>query len=96
MTSDPCPELAAPTVPLGGKIANVGVHEVKAVLHLEALSYRNVTITTRLVDTVRPPMLLKNVRLGRIEPRKLITHRFRLGDILTPPTPSVTLYRHTR
>jgi alcohol dehydrogenase len=27
-------------------------------------------------------MLLRTVRSGRLEPGKLITHRFRLGDIM--------------
>ena len=51
-------------------------------LHLEALWDRNITITTRLVDTVSTPMLLKTVRSGRLEPNKLITHHFRLDDIM--------------
>ena len=36
----------------GGAIANVGVHGIKADLHLERLWSHNITITTRLVDTV--------------------------------------------
>ena len=46
----------------GGVIANIGVHGVKADLHLEKLWDRNITITTRLVDTVTMPMLLKTVQ----------------------------------
>jgi alcohol dehydrogenase len=75
-------ELCQSIVAAGGTIANVGVHGVKADLHLEALWDRNITITTRLVDTVSTPMLLKTVRSGRLEPNKLITHRFRLDDIM--------------
>ncbi|SAL54630.1 zinc-dependent alcohol dehydrogenase family protein [Caballeronia humi] len=75
-------ELCQSIVAAGGTIANVGVHGVKADLHLEALWDRNVTITTRLVDTASTPMLLKTVRSGRLEPNKLITHRFRLDDIM--------------
>jgi alcohol dehydrogenase len=75
-------ELCQSLVAAGGTIANVGVHGVKADLHLEALWDRNITITTRLVDTVSMPMLLRTVRSGRLEPGKLITHRFRLGDIM--------------
>ncbi len=73
-----CESIVAP----GGTIANVGVHGVKVDLHLEALWDRNVSITTRLVDTVSTPMLLKTVRSGRLDPAKLITHRFPLGEIL--------------
>ncbi|SAL79860.1 zinc-dependent alcohol dehydrogenase family protein [Caballeronia telluris] len=75
-------ELCQSIVAAGGTIANVGVHGVKADLHLEALWDRNITITTRLVDTVSTPMLLKTVRSGRLDPNKLITHRFRLDDIM--------------
>ena len=42
----------------------------------------NITITTRLVDTVSTPMLLKTVQAGKIDPKLLITHRFKLDDIL--------------
>ena len=40
------------------------------------------TITTRLVDTVSIPLLLKTVQSGRIDAGQLITHRFKLGEIL--------------
>jgi alcohol dehydrogenase len=73
-----CEEIVAP----GGTIANIGVHGTKVDLHLERLWSQNITITTRLVDTVTTPMLLKTVRSGRIDPTKLITHRFKLEQIL--------------
>ena len=69
-------------VAAGGVIANVGVHGVKVDLHLETLWDRNISITTRLVDTSSTPMLLKTVRCGRLDPKALITHRFKLSDIL--------------
>ncbi len=73
-----CEDIIAP----GGVIANVGVHGVKVDLHLERLWSQNVTITTRLVDTVTTPMLLKTVRSKKLDPTKLITHRFTLDQIL--------------
>lgn len=73
-----CEELVAP----GGVIANVGVHGAKVDLHLEELWSRNITITTRLVDTVSTPMLLKTVEAKRLRPEQLVTHRFVLSDIL--------------
>ena len=73
-----CEDIVAP----GGIIANIGVHGVKADLHLETLWDRNITITTRLVDTVTTPMLLKTVQSRKIDPRRLITHRFKLDKIL--------------
>lgn len=69
-------------VSVGGVIANIGVHGVKVDLHLERLWSRNITITTRLVDTVTIPMLLKVVQSGKIDPKQLITHRFKLDQIL--------------
>jgi alcohol dehydrogenase len=69
-------------VAAGGTIANVGVHGVKAELHLERLWSHNITITTRLVDTVSIPMLLKTVQAKRIDAKQLITHRFRLDQIV--------------
>ncbi len=66
----------------GGRIANVGVHGKPVELHMEKLWDRNISITTRLVDTVTTPMLLKIVRSGKLEPKKLVTHRFALNDIL--------------
>ena len=77
-TFEMCEDIVAP----GGTIANVGVHGVKADLHLERLWSHNITITTRLVDTVTTPMLLKTVQAGKIDPKRLITHRFKLEQIL--------------
>jgi alcohol dehydrogenase len=73
-----CENIVAP----GGTIANVGVHGVKVDLHLERLWSRNITIATRLVDTVTTPMLLKTVQSRRIDPKRLITHHFKLDHIL--------------
>jgi alcohol dehydrogenase len=50
-------------------------------LHLEKLWDRNVTITTRLVDTAATGMLLKAVAAGSLKPQRLITHRFGLDEI---------------
>ena len=69
-------------VAAGGRIANVGVHGKPVELHLEKLWDRNIAITTRLVDTVTTPMLLKVVRSGKLQPSKLVTHRFALNDIM--------------
>ncbi len=73
-----CEDIVAP----GGTIANVGVHGVKVDLHLERLWAQNITITTRLVDTVTTPMLLKTVQSRKLDPKLLITHRFKLDHIL--------------
>ena len=65
-----------------GTIANVGVHGVKVDLHLENLRDRNITITTRLVYTVSTPMLPDTLRARKLDARLLVTHRFRLDQIL--------------
>jgi alcohol dehydrogenase len=66
----------------GGRIANVGVHGKAVELHLEKLWDRNITLTTRLVDTATTPMLLKVVQSGKLQPARLVTHRFALGDTM--------------
>jgi alcohol dehydrogenase len=60
-TFELCEKIVAP----GGVVANIGVHGTKVDLHLENLWDRNITITTRLVDTVSTPMLLNTVRSMR-------------------------------
>ena len=77
-TFELCQKIVAP----GGTIANIGVHGTKVDLHLENLWDRNITITTRLVDTVSTLMLLDTVRSAKIDPKLLITHRFKLDKIL--------------
>jgi alcohol dehydrogenase len=75
-------ELCQDLVASGGVIANIGVHGKKVELHLERLWAHNISITTRLVDTATTPMLLKSVVAKKIDPTRLITHRFRLDQIL--------------
>jgi alcohol dehydrogenase len=77
-TFDICQSILA----AGGRLANIGVHGKPVQLHLEKLWDRNIAITTRLVDTAVIPMLLKLVRSGKLQPAKLATHRFALGDIM--------------
>ena len=77
-TFEMCEEIINP----GGHIANIGVHGKSVTLHLETLWSKNITITTRLVDTVTTPMLFKTVLSKKIEPKKLITHRFKLDQII--------------
>jgi alcohol dehydrogenase len=77
-TFDICQAIVA----AGGRIANVGVHGKPVELHMEKLWDRNISLTTRLVDTVTIPMLLKAVRSGKLQPGKLVTHRFAMNDII--------------
>jgi alcohol dehydrogenase len=49
---------------------------------MEKLWDRNISLTTRLVDTVTIPMLLKVVQSGKLQPSKLVTHRFAMNDMM--------------
>ncbi len=73
-------ELAVRLVRAGGHIANIGVHGEPAVLHLEALWSRNVTITTGLVDTSTTPTLLRLIKGEQLDAAKFVTHHFGLDE----------------
>jgi len=77
-TFDICQAIIAP----GGRIANVGVHGKSVELHLERLWSSNITLATRLVDARTTPMLLKMVESGRLDAKKLVSHRFKLSEIM--------------
>ncbi|KAK4938936.1 hypothetical protein LTR10_020684 [Elasticomyces elasticus] len=74
-------EMAQDLVAPGGTIANVGVHGTSCTLKIEKLWDRNMSLTTRLVDTVTTPMLLKLFAAGGIQPGKLITHELPFKDM---------------
>ncbi|WP_031077456.1 zinc-binding dehydrogenase [Streptomyces sp. NRRL WC-3742] len=74
-------ELCTRLVRPGGRVANVGVHGKPAVLHLEDLWNRDVTVTTGLVDTHSTPMLLDLLVAGRLDVAALVTHRFGLDEM---------------
>jgi alcohol dehydrogenase len=69
-------------VTAGGHIANVGVHGKPVQLNLDKLWAQNITLTTRLVDTVTTPMLLKTVVSGKLQASQLITHHFTLDEVM--------------
>jgi alcohol dehydrogenase len=75
-------ELCATLVRPGGRLANIGVHGKPAVLHLEDLWIRNVTITTGLVDSYSTPTLLRMVGAGQLDVSQMITHRFGLDEFM--------------
>ena len=77
-TFDICQAIVA----AGGRIANVGVHGKPVELRIEKLWDRNISITTRLVDTITTPMLLKTIESGKLQARKLATHRFAMHDMM--------------
>ena len=75
---DICQEI----VTAGGHIANIGVHGKPVQLNLDKLWSQNITLTTRLVDTLTTPMLLKTVASGKLQPTQLITHHFTLDQVM--------------
>lgn len=75
-------ELCAELVKPGGRVANIGVHGKPVTLHLERLWAHNITITTRLVDTVTVPQLLNLIQARRFDPTVFATHTFRLDEAM--------------
>ena len=75
---DICQEI----VTAGGHIANVGVHGKPVQLNLDKLWSQNITLSTRLVDTVTTAMLMKTVVSGKLQPQQLITHHFNLDQVM--------------
>ena len=66
----------------GGNIAVIGVHGHSVDFQLQKLWIQNITLTTGLVSTNTTPLLLKNVTSGKLQPKNLITHHFKMDDIL--------------
>ncbi len=77
-TFEVCQGIVAP----GGRIANIGVHGEPVRLAIERLWAHNITLTTRLVDTATTPMLLRMAQSGQLQPSRLVTHRFALGEVM--------------
>ena len=66
----------------GGHVAVVGVHGKPVDLQLQDLWVKNITLTTGLVSTNTTPMLLKTITSGKLKPASLITHHFKLDEII--------------
>ena len=69
-------------VSAGGNIANVGEHGTSVELHIEDLWIKNINISMGLVSTNTTPMLLKTLGTGKVNPGRLVTHRFKLDEII--------------
>lgn len=77
-TFDICQSVIRP----GGHIASVGVFGKEVTLLMQKLWSANITLRTGLVNTNTTAMLLNIVKSGAIKPEKLITHRFKMDDIM--------------
>lgn len=75
-------ELATDLVAVGGRVANIGVHGKPASLRLEKLWARNISITTRLVDTNTIDQLLKLIAVKKIDPSPLASHTFSMDEMM--------------
>lgn len=77
-TFDTCQKI----VSAGGNIANIGVHGTPVELHIEDLWIKNINISMGLVNTNTTPMLMKTLGNGKVDPAKLVTHRFKLDEMM--------------
>ncbi len=77
-TFEICQKIVRP----GGHLANIGVHGHSVDLQIQDLWIRNITITMGLVNANTTSMLMKTVESGKIKPEELITHRFKLDEII--------------
>ena len=60
------------------------VNRCKSVeLHIEELWIKNINISMGLVSTNTTPMLLKTLGNAKVNPGRLVAHRFALDEILT-------------
>jgi len=73
-------ELAADLVRSGGRIANIGVHEEPATLHIEKLWAKQITITTGIPSALTVPALMRAISAGTLDPTTLISHRIPLSE----------------
>ena len=76
-------ELATELVRPGGHIANIGVHGKPAVLHLETLWTRDVTITTGLVDTYSTPTLSRLMATRQLDAGRFVTNHFTFDEFIS-------------
>lgn len=75
-------DLCQKTVAAGGHIAVVGVHGKPAEFALDELWIRNITVRTGLVDTRTIPTLKRMLEAGKLDTKRMVTHRFALQDAM--------------
>jgi alcohol dehydrogenase len=76
-------ELTASLVRSGGHIANIGVHEGPATLHLETLWAKQITLTTGIPSGLTIPQLLNSIATGALDATPMISHRLKLDEIMS-------------
>ncbi len=75
-------QLAQDIIGPGGRMANIGIYSKSVELHKEILWTRNITIRMGVVNTNTIPVLLRLIQACKLDPTKLITHHFRLDQIV--------------
>jgi len=75
-------EISERIVAAGGNIAILGVHGHPVTLHLESMWYKNFKMTAGLVHTSTIPKLMDGVMAGRVPARGLISHYFKMSNML--------------
>lgn len=75
-------QLAQDIIGPGGRMANIGIYSKSVELHKEILWTRNITIRMGVVNTNTIPVLLRMIKACKLDPTKLITHHFRLDEIV--------------
>jgi alcohol dehydrogenase len=63
-------------------MANIGIYSKSVELHKELLWTRNITIRMGVVNTSSIPVLLKLIKASKLDPSPLISHHFRLDEIM--------------
>jgi alcohol dehydrogenase len=76
-------ELTAELVRSGGRIANIGVHEGPATLHLETLWAKQITLTTGIPSGLTVPQLLNSIATGALDATPMISHRMKLDEVMS-------------
>ncbi len=75
-------ELAQAIIGPGGRIANIGIYSKSVEQHNDLLWTRNITIRMGVVNTSSIPALLRMIEAGKLDPHRLISHRFSLDAIV--------------
>lgn len=75
-------ELAQAIIGPGGRMANIGIYSKSVELHKHVLWTRNVTIRMGVVNTSSIPVLLKMIQASKLDPCQLVSHHFRLDEIV--------------
>jgi alcohol dehydrogenase len=75
-------ELAQAIIGPGGRMANIGIYSKSVELHKHVLWTRNVTIRMGVVNTSSIPVLLKMIQANKLDPCQLISHHYRLDEIV--------------